>query len=43
MNRPLVALIIACASALPHSAPGQIANVRLYGNLNLDLELVRGK
>src|SRR5438132_874617 len=43
MNRPLVALIIACAAALPQSAPGQIANVRLYGNLNLDLELVRGK
>ena len=43
MNRPLVALIIACAAALPQSAPGQIANVRLYGNLNLDFELVRGK
>ena len=43
MNRPLVALIIACAAALPQSAPAQIANVRLYGNLNLDFELVRGK
>jgi predicted porin len=44
MNRPLAALIIACAAALaPSLAQGQIANVRLYGNLNLDFELIRGK
>lgn len=43
MNRPLVALIIACAAALSQPAQSQIANVRLYGNLNLDFELIRGK
>ncbi len=43
MKRPVVALIIACAAALPPAAQGQIANVRLYGNLNLDFELIRAK
>src|SRR6266700_3570683 len=43
MKKPVVALIIACAAALPPAAQGQIANVRLYGNLNLDFELIRGK
>ena len=43
MKKSLVALIIACAAWLPPAAQGQIANVRLYGNLNLDFELVSGK
>jgi predicted porin len=43
MKRPLVALIIAGAAALPHTAHAQIANVTLYGDLNLDLEFVSGK
>jgi predicted porin len=43
MKKSLVALIIACLSAIPLAARGQIANVRLYGNLNLDFEFVRGQ
>jgi predicted porin len=43
MKRPLVALIVACAAALPPAALAQIANVTLYGDLNLDLEFVSGK
>jgi predicted porin len=43
MKKSLVALIIACLSAIPLGARGQIANVRLYGNLNLDFEFVRGQ
>ncbi|HZI83754.1 MAG TPA: porin [Casimicrobiaceae bacterium] len=42
MKNSLVALVIICASASP-LAHGQIANVRLYGDLNLDFELVRGR
>jgi predicted porin len=43
MKKSLAAFALACASALPVAAQGQIANVRLYGNLNLDFELVSGK
>ena len=43
MKNLLVALGLACVGALPLAAHAQIANVRLYGNLNLDFELVRGK
>jgi predicted porin len=41
MNKALVVFALACAS--PLAAYGQIYNVRLYGDLNLDLEFVRGK
>ena len=43
MNKALVVFALACACASPLAAHGQIANVRLYGDLNLDLEFVRGK
>ncbi|HUH92669.1 MAG TPA: porin [Casimicrobiaceae bacterium] len=43
MKRSLAALALGCVGALPLSAHGQLANVRLYGNLNLDFELVRGE
>ena len=43
MNKALVAFALACACASPLAAHGQIYNVRLYGDLNLDLEFVRGK
>ena len=43
MKKSLVVMVIACAAALPPAAQGQIANVRLYGSLNLDFELVSGK
>ena len=43
MKRSLVALIIACAAVLPPAARAQLANVTLYGDLNLDLEFVSGK
>src|SRR5437763_1619823 len=43
MKKSLAAFALACASALPAAVQGQIANVRLYGNLNLDFELVSGK
>jgi hypothetical protein len=43
MNAKLVTLALGCATWLPVTAHAQIANVTLYGNLNLDLELVRGQ
>jgi len=43
MNKAPVVFALACACASPLAAHGQIANVRLYGDLNLDLEFVRGK
>ena len=43
MKKSLVVMVIACAAALPPAAQAQIANVRLYGSLNLDFELVSGK
>jgi predicted porin len=43
MKRPLAALAVGCLGALPLAAHGQLENVRLYGDLNLDFELVRGK
>ncbi|HEX8011891.1 MAG TPA: porin [Casimicrobiaceae bacterium] len=43
MKGSLFALLVACAATVAPAAKGQIANVRLYGNLNLDFELVRGK
>lgn len=43
MKRSLVALIAAGAAVLPAAAPAQIANVTLYGSLNLDLEFVSGR
>src|SRR6266403_3731949 len=43
MKKSLVVMVIACAAALPPAAKAQIANVRLYGSLNLDFELVSGK
>lgn len=43
MKKALVVLVMACAGASPLAAKAQLANVRLYGDLNLDLEFVRGK
>jgi predicted porin len=43
MKRTLVAMVLASAAALSPAALGQIANVRLYGSLNLDFELISGK
>jgi predicted porin len=43
MKRSLAALAVGCLGALPLAAHGQLENVRLYGNLNLDFELVRGE
>jgi predicted porin len=43
MKKSLVVMVIACAAALPPAAKAQIGNVRLYGSLNLDFELVSGK
>jgi predicted porin len=43
MKRSLAALIVAGAAVLPPAAQAQIANVTLYGSLNLDLEFVSGK
>ncbi|HEY2970260.1 MAG TPA: porin [Casimicrobiaceae bacterium] len=43
MKKSLVVMVIACAAALPQAAEAQTANVRLYGTLNLDFELVNGK
>jgi predicted porin len=43
MKKSLVTLLIACSSAVPLAAHGQIANVRLYGNLNLDFEFIKGR
>jgi predicted porin len=42
MKNSLVALAIVCACAAPQ-ARAQLANVSLYGDLNLDFELVRGR
>src|SRR5215471_5705365 len=42
MNAKLVTLALGCATWLPGMAVAQIANVTLYGNLNLDLEFIRG-
>ena len=43
MNVKLVTLALGCATWLPGAVHAQIANVTLYGNLNLDLELIRGQ
>ena len=42
MNAKLVTLALGCAAGLPLAAQAQIANVTLYGNLNLDVELING-
>jgi len=42
MNARLVTLALGCAAGLPLAAQAQIANVTLYGNLNLDVELING-
>ena len=43
MKKSLVVMVIASAAALPPAAQAEIGNVRLYGSLNLDFELVSGK
>ena len=43
MNAKLVTLALGCATWLPGTVHAQIANVTVYGSLNLDLELVRGQ
>jgi predicted porin len=43
MKETLVAIVLASAVALSAPALGQIANVRLYGTLNLDFELISGR
>jgi predicted porin len=43
MNKTLVVFALACGCASPLPVQGQIYNVRLYGDLNVDLEFVRGK
>ena len=44
MKHWLAVIGVACSAAFTlHPALAQIANVRLYGSLNLDLELIRGK
>lgn len=43
MKRFLAAFAMGCMGALPLAAYGQLENVHLYGNLNLDLEFVRGQ
>jgi predicted porin len=43
MQKALVVFAMACACASPLAANAQLANVRLYGDLNLDFEFVRGK
>jgi predicted porin len=43
MNKKLVALAVAGVLALPVTAQAQTANVTLYGRLNIDVELVKGK
>jgi predicted porin len=42
MKSSFAAAVVACAIVLSPAAQAQIANVRLYGSLNLDVELVRG-
>jgi predicted porin len=42
MKRRLVALALGCAASTPLAAQAQLANVTLYGNLNLDVEWVNG-
>jgi len=43
MKKQLAALVVAALSAVPLAAHAQLANVQLYGNLNLDFELVKGQ
>src|SRR5450755_3070079 len=43
MHRGLAALILAAAWASIAPAHAQLANLKLYGNLNLDLELISGR
>jgi predicted porin len=43
MKRSFAAVAAACAAMLSPAAGAQIANVRLYGSLNLDIELVSGR
>ena len=43
MQKSLVVMVLACAAALSPAAQAEIDNVRLYGSLNLDFELVSGK
>src|SRR5438552_10490898 len=42
MKSALITLFVASAGLFSPGAEAQIANVRLYGSLNLDLELVKG-
>src|SRR6266571_5621749 len=42
MKSALATLFVASATLLSPGAEAQIANVRLYGSLNLDLEFVNG-
>ena len=43
MKSSFAAAIVACAIVLSPAAQAQIANVRLYGSLNLDVEFVSGR
>jgi predicted porin len=43
MKRLLVVMVATWAAALPPTAHAQLANVQLYGSLNLDFELVSGR
>jgi len=43
MKQTLVAIVLVSAAAISPAALAQIANVQLYGTLNLDFELVNGK
>jgi predicted porin len=43
MKKALAVFAMACGCALSPAAEAQLANVRLYGDLNLDFEFVQGK
>jgi len=43
MKRRLVALALGYAALAPQAAQAQLANVTLYGNLNVDLEFINGQ
>jgi predicted porin len=43
MKKALVVIAVACVAVSPHGALAQLSNVQLYGDLNLDFELVQGK
>ncbi len=42
MKSRLIIVLVACTTLLSARATAQIANVRLYGSINLDLEFVQG-